>query len=105
MIAVSGNGQASGQITLLAQATVMVKLCGGLKLTPPLAMPPLSCRRTVITALPTALSAGVKVSSPVGLIAGWPAVGVKRLVLLLLTITKSITCPASLANPGLMSVI
>jgi hypothetical protein len=37
---------------------------------PPWVVPPLSCRRTVIVAVPWALGAGVKVSVPSGAIAG-----------------------------------
>lgn len=48
----------------------MVNVDGVLVSVPPLAVPPLSCTRTVMVALPLALAAGVKVSWPLGLIAG-----------------------------------
>ena len=51
--------------------------------TPPLAVPPLSWATTVTVALPKALAAGVKVSVPLVLIAGW---ALKRLLLLFVTV-------------------
>ncbi len=54
----------------LTWLTVMVKLCGAEVSTPPLAVPPLSCRSSVIVAVPKLFTAGVKVSTPVGEIDG-----------------------------------
>ncbi len=80
--------------------TVIVKVCGALVSTPPLAVPPLSWMRTVTIALPEALAAGVYVSAPAGLIAGW---ALNRPLLSLLT-RKSTTWPASFDGPALIAV-
>src|SRR4030095_1074260 len=55
--------------TSLTELTVMVKLCDEVS-TPPLAVPPLSFKATVMTADPFALATDVKVSVPLESIAG-----------------------------------
>src|SRR5947208_3128549 len=55
----------------LTAVTVMVKVCGADVSTPPFAVPPLSCKRTVTVALPLALGAVVYVKAPVALMLGW----------------------------------
>ncbi len=50
--------------------TVIVKLCGALVSTPPFAVPPSSCSRTVTFATPIWLGASVKVNVPLGATAG-----------------------------------
>jgi len=45
--------------TSFTESTLMVKLCGALVSMPPLAVPPLSCRVSVIVATPKASAAGV----------------------------------------------
>ena len=69
--------------------------------TPPLAVPPLSFMLTVMVATPGWLAAGVKVSVPLGLIAG-PALNIAGL--LLLTTWKVTVCAASSAGPVLIAV-
>src|SRR5437667_25447 len=54
----------------LTAVTVMVKVCGVEVSAPPLAVPPLSERVTVTVAVPFALAAGVKLSTPDGEIEG-----------------------------------
>ena len=54
-------------------ATVIVKVVLGLVSTPPLVVPPLSTRATETSADPVTLLAGVKVSAPLGDMAGWVA--------------------------------
>ncbi len=49
----------------LMRLTVIVKVCAADVSTPPLAVPPLSCSKTVTVAVPKAFSAGVYVSVPV----------------------------------------
>lgn len=51
--------------------TVMVKVCGALVSTPPLAVRPVSYAVTVTVALPLAFNAEVKVSVPSAARAGW----------------------------------
>ena len=81
------------------ELTWMLKPFEALLSTPPKAVPPLSCTKTVTVALPDWLSAGVKVSVPSALIAG-PAL--KRFVLLLLTTNVTVWSEDSLA-PAEMS--
>src|SRR5688500_12794004 len=54
----------------LTAVTVMVNVCAAEVSTPPFAVPPLSDRVTVTVAVPVALSAGVKESTPVEVIDG-----------------------------------
>src|SRR4051794_40398440 len=54
----------------LTGVTVMTNVTGAEVSAPPLAVPPLSCRRTVTVALPLASGAGVKLNTPVGLTVG-----------------------------------
>ena len=74
-------------------------LLGALLGTPPLAVPPSSCRRTVIVAEPNTLAAGVKVRSPV---TASMAGGVGNNVVLSLLTTKLPVCPDTLAGPKFM---
>src|SRR5438874_284814 len=55
----------------LTAVTAMVNVWTALVSTPPLAVPPLSCSRTVTVALPLALVAVVYVKAPVALMLGW----------------------------------
>ena len=50
--------------TSFTAVTLITNVCAALVSTPPLAVPPLSCKRTVIVALPLAFAAGVKVRLP-----------------------------------------
>src|SRR5262245_9408121 len=75
--------------------TVITKLCAGRMLTLGGVLLPLSCIWTVTVAEPRTL-AGVYVSTPVGLIAGWP---VNRALLSFVT-TKLSVWPDSFAGPA-----
>jgi len=78
----------------------MVKTWGALVSTPPLAVPPLSCKRTVTVATPAFSTAGVYVSVPSGMIAG-PAANSSGSS----TVTRNATvCADSLAGPELIAV-
>src|SRR5262245_37644601 len=81
----------------LTAPTVITKVCAGDVSLPLLAVPPLSCRRTVTVAEPLALVAGVNVRVPLAAIAGWA----ENKALLLLETMKLSACPASsTANGG-----
>jgi hypothetical protein len=56
------------------ERTVIVKVCGALVSTPPLAVPPLSFAWMVTMATPAVSATGVKVSVPLG----WTAGGARR---------------------------
>jgi hypothetical protein len=84
----------------LTNKTVIVNVCGALVSTPPLAVPPSSCSRTVTVADPLALAAGVYVNVPFAAIVGC---AVNSAVLSLPTIKFSV-CPASFAGPALIPV-
>src|SRR6516162_4572228 len=79
----------------------MLKVCGPLVSTPPLAVPPLSWSTTAMLALPLAPAAGVNVSVPLAPMVG-PAAN--RAALLLLVTRKVSVCHDSLAAPGEMAV-
>ena len=81
----------------LTGLTVIVKLCSGDALTPPLRVPPSSYSRTVTVAVPYASAAGVYVSVPSAAMAGCTA----NSALLSLLTAKSSACPASFAGPAL----
>src|SRR5919201_3211615 len=79
---------------------VIVNVCGGLVSPPGPELPPLSRKRTVTVAEPTARSAGVYVSVPSGATAGWtensPELSFE---------TRNVrVCEDSFAGPGLMFV-
>jgi hypothetical protein len=86
--------------TSLTAVTEMVNVCDALVSTPPFAVPPLSCSRTVTVAEPFAFAAGVYVNFPFESIAGSAE---KRGSLFV--VTRNVTvCPFSSAGPGLIAV-
>ena len=68
--------------------------------TPPFAVPPLSCNRTVTVAVPIAFASGVNVSVPVVEIDGCT----ENSALLLLVTRKVSVCADSFGGPALMLV-
>ena len=80
--------------------TVRVKVCAALVSTPPSAVPPLSCARTVTVAVPLAVLSGVKVSVPLAPIAG---ATLKSAELSVVTM-KLTVCAASPDGPAEMAV-
>src|SRR5262245_25018140 len=90
-----GDPELSNTGASLTALTVIVKVCGALVSWPPLAVPPLSCRRTVTVALPFAFAAGVYVSVPVADTAGNTPNNASLLVE-----TRNVSvCPFSSAGP------
>ena len=81
--------------------TVMVNVTGADWLTPPLAVPPLSCSTSVIVAMPLANGAGVYVNVPSDATAGWV---LNRAVFVLPVTLKVSVCAASSAGPALIAV-
>ena len=80
---------------------MIVNVCGAEVSTPPPAVPPLSDSVSVIIAVPLALAAAVKVSTPVGETAG----ATLNSPALVFAVTLNVTvCPASSGGPGLMAV-
>src|SRR5437764_5246122 len=77
---------------------VMVKATVADVSTPPFAVPPLSCRKTLTVAVPVWFAIGVKVSTPDGETAGWT---LKSVLLSLLTWNATV-CDDSLGGPALM---
>ena len=75
---------------------VIVKVCGALVSTPPLAVPPLSCTVTVTVAVPLADGFGVKVSVPFAAMAGCAV----KSALFVTEAAKLTVCHTSRAGPG-----
>ena len=82
----------------LTQLTVMVKFTVAEVSTPPLAVPPLSCRLTLTVAVPNAFGAGVNVSTPAAEMEGCAV----KSALLLLAAMKCTVCVLSF-GPGEMA--